>query len=109
MEEASNEHSDDENTVMDLIYRTDAERRKERRQERALLDKEGDRRRQEGLPRNYLQVDERTNKPYNVEVGDWRKELMLLSRDLDPSIGNINQQPEGAVAEIADWIQRMWE
>lgn len=49
-------------------------------------------------------MDERTGMPYGVGVGDWRKELMLLSRDLDPAIGNINRQPEGTVAEIADWI-----
>lgn len=34
---------------------------------------------------------------------------MLFSRNLDPAIGNINQQPEGAVREIAEWIQHTWE
>ena len=71
--------------------------------------KDGDRRQKEGLPRNFLLVDEYTKKPYGVGVGDWRKEVMLLSRDLDPAIGNINRQPEGAIADIAEWIQRTWE
>lgn len=39
----------------------------------------------------------------------WCKELMLLSRKLDPAIGNINRQPESLVKEIADWIQNTWE
>jgi len=34
---------------------------------------------------------------------------MLLSHDLDPAIGNINNQLDGAVSEIADWIQQTWE
>lgn len=34
---------------------------------------------------------------------------MLLSRKLDPAIGNINRQPESMVKEIADWIQHIWE
>ena len=34
---------------------------------------------------------------------------MLLSRDLDPAIGNINKQPKVAVKEIAEWIQHIWE
>lgn len=72
-------------------------------------EREGDRRRKDGLRRNYLLVDEYTHKPYGTGVGEWRKEIMLLSRILDPAIGNINRQPDGAVAEIAEWIEQTWE
>ena len=48
-------------------------------------------------------------KPYGVGMGDWRKKLMLLSQDLDPAIGNINRQPEGAIAKLVEWIQHTWE
>lgn len=34
---------------------------------------------------------------------------MLLSQKLDPAIGNINRHPDGAVQEIADWINDTWE
>ena len=34
---------------------------------------------------------------------------MLLSRKLDPAIGNINRQPHDALKEIMDWIQHTWE
>ena len=34
---------------------------------------------------------------------------MLLSRKLDPAIGNINKHPQTLVKEIADWIQHTWE
>lgn len=91
------------------MYPTEAERRKERRQERALLENEGSRRKKEGLPRIFLLVDEQTEQLYGVGVGEWKKELMLLSRNLDPAIGNINKQPEGAVVEIMEWIQQTWE
>jgi len=54
-------------------------------------------------------VDEYTKKPYGPGLGEWKKELMLLSRDLDPSVANINRHPPGAVARIAEWIQHTWE
>lgn len=54
-------------------------------------------------------VDEHTKKPYGPGVGDWRKELMLMSKGLDPAIGNINRHPEGAVAQIAEWIKHTWD
>ena len=107
-EETRNEEDADMD-VQDLVYQIPTSRKKERRQEKALLEKEGERRRKEGLLRNFLLVDEYTKKPYGMGVGDWRKELMLLSRDLDPAIGNINRQLEGAVAQIAEWIQHTWE
>ena len=88
---------------------TEAQKRKERRRVKWAREREGDRRRREGLPRNYLLVDEYTKKPYGIGVNDWRKEVMLLSRKLDPSIGLINRQPHDAVQEIADWIQHTWE
>ena len=72
-------------------------------------EREGERRRKEGLPRNYLLVDEHTKKPYGAGVGNWRKELMLLSRKLDPAVGQINKQPAHLVKEIAEWIQHTWE
>ncbi|KAG0591288.1 hypothetical protein KC19_1G164000 [Ceratodon purpureus] len=34
---------------------------------------------------------------------------MLLSKKLDPAIGQINKQPPHVVKEIADWIQHTWE
>lgn len=109
-EQAGDDDADDDNDLnKELLYPSKAEKRKERRQEKALLEKQGEKRRKEGRPRNFLLVDEITKKPYSVGVGEWRKELMLLSRDLDPAIGNINKQPEGAVAEIAEWIQETWE
>ena len=74
-----------------------------------MREREADRQIKEGLPRNFLLVDEYTKKPYGVGVGAWRKELMLLSQKLDPAIGNINRHPEEAVQEIADWINDTWE
>ena len=92
-----------------LYGETEAEKRKERRHAKKAREREGDRRRQEGKPRNYLLVDEYTKKPYGAGVNDWRKEVMLLSRKLDPAIGQINRQPEDAVKEIGEWIQQTWE
>ena len=34
---------------------------------------------------------------------------MLLSRSLDPAVGNINRHPEGAVEEIVEWMKQTWE
>ena len=96
-------------TAEDVYYESEAQKRKERRRAKVAREREGDRRRQEGLPRNYLLVDEYTKKPYGVGVNDWRKEVMLLSRKLDPAIGLINRQPQDAVKEIAEWIQHTWE
>jgi hypothetical protein len=92
-----------------LYGETKAEKRKERRHAKKAKEREGDRRRREGKPRNYLLVDEYTKKPYSVGVNDWRKEVMLLSRKLDPTIGQINRQPEDVVKEIVEWIQQTWE
>lgn len=84
--------------------------RNERREESLRKqEREGDRRRKEGKPRNYLLVDQFTGKPYGAGVGDWRKEVKLLSKKLDPSIGQINKQPLDAVKEIAEWITQTWE
>lgn len=93
----------------DELYPTEAEKRKERRHAQASREREGERRRREGLPRNYLLIDSHTKIPYGQGVGNWRKELMLLSRKLDPAIGNINKHPQTLVKEIADWIQHTWE
>jgi len=41
-------------------------------------------------------------KLYGVGVGDWRKEIMLLLRSLDPTIGNINKQLKHPMAEIVE-------
>ena len=92
-----------------LYSETEAEKRKERRHAKKAKEREGDRRRREGKPRNYLLVDEYTKKPYGAGVNDWRKEVMLLSRKLDPAIGQINKQPEDVVKEIGEWIQQTWE
>ena len=92
-----------------LQYPTETEKRRERRHAQAAWEREGDRRRKAGLPRNYLLVDENNGHPYGQGVGNRRKELMLLSRKLDPAIGCINNQPEGLVKEIAEWIQHTWE
>ena len=68
--EKSTDEAYEDEEVCDLLYQTQAERKKERRQERAWLEKEGERRRKDGLPRNFLLVDEETKKPYGVGVGD---------------------------------------
>jgi len=47
-------------------------------------------------------VDVHTMKPYGTGVGNWRKELMLLSKNLDLAIENINKQPEATMLEIAN-------
>ena len=103
---------EEENALMEVdkvATEEESRKRRERRQARAEHEREGTRRKKEGLKRNFLLVDEYTMKPYGMGVGDWRKEVMLLSQNLDPAVGNINQQPEGAVAQIAEWIQQPWE
>jgi hypothetical protein len=96
--------------VADDVYcETEAQKWKERRQTNVAREREGDRCCREGLPRNFLLIDDYTKKPYGVGVDDWRKEVMLLSRKLDPTIGVINKQPHDVVKEIADWIQHTWE
>ena len=114
IEEGQDDGSGAPDNVVDLVAEryedeTEAQKRKERRHEKLVRDREGDRRRREGLPRNYLKVDQFTGKPYGVGVSDWRKEVMLLSQKLDPAIGVINQQPRDAILEIAEWIQHTWE
>ena len=92
----------EEEPVADYMHcETEAEKRQERRRAKVAREREGERRRREGLPRNYLLVDEHTKKPYGAGVGNWRKELMLLSKKLDPAIGQINKQPPNIVKEIA--------
>ena len=91
------------------VYKTESDKRRERRHAQAAREREGQRRQKERKRCNFLSVDEHTMKPYGVGVGDWRKELMLLSRNLDLAIGNIKNQPEAALFELADWIQQMWE
>lgn len=54
-------------------------------------------------------VDEYTKKPYGTGVGEWRKEVMLMSRKLDPAIGQINKQAHDVLLEITEWIQHTWE
>lgn len=102
-------HIEKEIEMQALSTGDETARRRERRQAQALRVREGNRRKKEGRPRNYLLVDDYTGKPYGTGVGEWRKELMLLSRELDPAVGNINQQPEGVLLEIAEWIQHTWE
>lgn len=92
-----------------LTSKEESTRRSERRRAKTMWLKEGEKRKKKGKPRNYLLVDDCTGKPYGIGVGAWRKELMLLSRELDPAIGNINQQPESVLIEIAEWIQHTWE
>lgn len=93
------EGADDETDIVpeDLHGETEAEKRKERRIAKKAREREGDRRRKEGKPRNYLLVDQFIGKPYGAGVGDWRKEVKLLSKKPDPSIGQINKQPLDAV------------
>ena len=99
-------YADANESVPGYLYgETEAEKRKERRHAKKAREREGDRRRREGKSRNYLLVDEYTKKPYGAGVNDWRKEVMLLSKKLDPAIGQINRQPEDAVKEIGEWIQ----
>jgi hypothetical protein len=91
--------------VVDDVYcKTEAQKREKRRQTKVACEREGDRCHREGLPRNFLVLDEYTKKPYGIGVNDWREEMMLLSRKLDPTIGLINEQPHDVVKEIADWI-----
>ena len=104
----SEEPADIESNEHDL-YPTETKKRRERRHAQASREREGVRRSREGLPRNYLLVDEHSKEPYGQGVSSWRKELMLLSRKLDPTIGNINRQPQVALKEIADWNQHTWE
>ena len=54
-------------------------------------------------------MDEYTKKPYSAGINEWLKEVMLLSRKLDPTIGQINRQPEDVVKKIVEWIQQTWE
>lgn len=91
------------------LYPTETEKRRERRHTQASREREGVRHSREGLPRNYLLVDEHRRELYGQGVSSWRKELMLLSRKLDPTIGNINRQPQEALKEIVEWIQHTWE
>jgi hypothetical protein len=93
----------------DVEGATKAENRKERRHAKKAREREGDRRRREGKPRNYLLVDQYTGKPYGAGVSDWCKEVILLSKKLDPAIGQINKQPQDAVKEITEWIEQTWE
>ena len=95
--------------TQEIAVEEDSRRRKQRRQAQSMREREADKRIKDGLLRNFLLVDEYTKKPYGVGVGAWRKELMLLSQKLDPAIGNINRHREGAVQEIADWINNTWE
>ena len=97
VEEQGRDKLHDEEGMQVLMYLSEAEKKnKKRTKERAWFEKEGGKRRNEGHPRNFLLVDEYTKIPYEVGMDDWKKELMLLSRDLDPSIGNINRQPKGS-------------
>lgn len=107
MDEITNE--DNVMAVVDCKVDDESMKRKEHRQAQAGQNREGDRCRKEGLRRNYLMVDDHTHKPYGPGVREWRKEIMLLSRILDPAIGNINRQPDSAVYEIAKGIQHTWE
>jgi hypothetical protein len=104
------EGADDETDIVpeDLHGETEAEKQKERKFAKKAREREGGRRK-EGKPRNYLLVYQFTGKPYGAGVGDWRKEVKLLSKKLDPSIGQINKQPLDAVKEIAEWITQTWE
>jgi len=70
LEQKGDDDAEEDKGVQDLLFRTDVERKKERRQERALQDKEGERRRKEGLPQNFLLADKKTRKPYSMGVGD---------------------------------------
>ena len=108
-DEAGNEDVERNGDMIVVDLEDESTRRRVRRRAQAMRVREGNRRHREGLPRNFLLVDEFTKKPYGVGVGQWRKELMLLSRKLDPSVGNINQHPVGAVAEIAEWIKHTWK
>lgn len=51
-------------------FETEAQKRTERRHAKATREREGQRRRREGLRRNYLLVDEYTKRPYGVGVND---------------------------------------
>lgn len=108
-EDCGNDHGKELVDVDDDKYPTETEKRRERRHELSARRREGDRRRAQGLPRNYLLVDEYTGAPYGQGVGSWRKEIKLLSQDLDPAIGNINKQPDEALQKIGEWIQHTWE
>ncbi|KAG0594908.1 hypothetical protein M758_UG121200 [Ceratodon purpureus] len=92
---------EDDNSV------TEAEKRKDRRYAKKAREREGDRRRWEGKPRNYLLVNQYTGKPYGAGVTNWRKEVMLLYQKLDPAVGQINKQPPDAVKDITKWLRRL--
>jgi hypothetical protein len=96
-------------TAREDIYKTESEKRRERRHAQVAREREGDRRRREGLPRNYMLVDKISGLPYGQGVSAWRKELHLLSRKLDPAVGNINHHPPSEVKEVMEWIEQTWE
>ena len=92
----------------DVEDATKADNQKKKHTKKAR-EREGDRRRREGKPHNYLLVDQYTGKPYRAGVSDWRKEVILLSKKLDPTIGQLNKQPQDVVKEIVEWIEQTWE
>ena len=89
----------------ELPYPSETDKRREQRHAEPARDREGEIQRETGFTRNYTLIDENTREPYGPRVSQWRKELMLLSRKLDPAIRYIKNQPETLVKEIADWIQ----
>ena len=91
------------------MHSTETELRQQRRHALATCVREGNRPYAKGLPRIYLLVDVYRKEPYGTGVGAWWNKLMLLLRNLDPSIGNINHQLEEKVRKIAEWIQHTWE
>ena len=96
-------------TAQEDVYKTETEKRRERRHAHVAREKEGDGRRREGLPRNYMLIDKISGLPYGQGVTAWRKELHLLTRKLDPAVGNINHHPPSEVKEVMEWIEQTWE
>lgn len=96
-------------TAREDVYKTETEKRKERRHAQVAREREGDRRHREGLPRNYMLIDKISGLPYGQGVTAWRKELHLLMRKLDPAVGNINHHPPYEVKEVMEWIEQTWK
>lgn len=96
-------------TAREDVYKTETEKRRQRRHAQVARERERDRRRREGLPRNYMLIDKISGLPYGQGVTAWRKELHLLTRKLDPAVGNINHHPPSKVKEVMEWIEQTWE
>lgn len=64
------------------IYPGEAEKRKERRHAQASREREGERRRREGVPWNYLLIDRHKKIPYGMECVPGERSCRSYQRSL---------------------------